>query len=155
MQTHAHQEHLVLARAKFTPVVRALDRLAQNIRQEHGAAAVLEQRGPMQQTAQNAYAVRYALGHADEAQLSLTFYVVGEEADLILLQGQERSSPRDARADPGQVDQHVYRLERIEEIEKAVQEKVLAHLRSQLSMGRRRWRQGGQPAAGDRQPWGT
>ena len=68
--------------------------------------------------------------------MSLTFYVVGDEADLILLQGQEQSSPRDIRADPGQVDQHVYRLERVEEIKEAVQEKVVAHLRSQPSMAR-------------------
>jgi hypothetical protein len=84
----------------------------------------------MQQTAQNAYAVRYSLQYPDEAQLSLTFIVVGEDADLLLMQRHEPSGHRDIRADPGQVDQRVYRLGAIEEIKAAVQQKIAAHLRA-------------------------
>ena len=85
----------------------------------------------MHKVAENAYTVRYSLRRPDEVRLSLTFTVVGENADLILVQGHERFGPRDIRANPGQVDQHVYRLEQIDEIKHAVQEKILAHLRSQ------------------------
>jgi hypothetical protein len=56
--------------------------------------------------------------------------VTGEEAELVLLQSQERAGPQDIRANPGQVDQRVYRLESIDEIKEAVQEKIATHLRS-------------------------
>ena len=131
MPTKGDHGHLALARAKFKPVARVLDRLAKDLEKEHGRSAVL-QRNPMQQTAQNACEVHYSLRHPDEVRLSLTFLVVGDNADLILLQGQERSSPRDIKADPGQIDQQVYRLERIDEIKEAVPMKVTAHLRRRL-----------------------
>ncbi len=85
----------------------------------------------MHKLAENAYTVRYSLRQPDDVSLSLTFTVVGENADLILVQGHERSGPRDMRANPGQVDQHVHRLEQIDEIKHAVKEKILAHLRRQ------------------------
>ena len=132
MQTNVAQERLAVARAKFEPVARVLDHLVKDLEKEHGRSAVLERRGPMQPTAQNAYTVRYSLRYPDEVRLSLTFTLVGENADLMLLQGHERSGSRDIKANPGQVDQHVYRLERIDEIEAAVQGKVIAHLRNRV-----------------------
>jgi hypothetical protein len=66
----------------------------------------------MEQTAQNAYSVRYSLRHTDDTRLALTFIVTGEEANLLLLEAQERSGPQDIRANPGRVDQRVYRLGR-------------------------------------------
>ena len=130
MRANVDQSRLALAKAKFEPVARALGRVCEDIKKEHGRSAVLERSGAMQQTAQNAYAVRYSLRHSDEAQLSLTFMVVGENADLILMQGHEGSGPGDLRADPGQVDQRVYRLEKIDEIKAAVREKITAHIRA-------------------------
>ena len=124
---------LALARAKFEPVARVLDQLAKDIEKEHGQSAVLEQRSSMEPTAQNAYEVRYSLRHSDDVRFALTFIVTGEEANLILLQSQERLGPKDIRSDPGQVDQHVYRLEKADEIKQAVQEKINAHLRSRGS----------------------
>ena len=121
---------LALARVKFEPVAQVLDRLAKDLEKEHGRAAVLEQRGPLQQMAESAYTVRYSLRHRGEVRLSLTFIVVGEDADLILLQGQEPSGPRDIRANPGQVDQQVYRLKKIDELKEAVQEKIVTRLES-------------------------
>ena len=50
-----------------------------------------------------------------------------------LLQCEERSDPRDTRANPGQVDQHVYRLEKIDEIKKAVEQTMSAHLQTRES----------------------
>src|ERR671912_1080204 len=120
---------LGLAKAKFVPVAQALDVIAKDIKTKHGRLAVLKPRGAMHKLAENAYTVRYSLRQPDDVRLSLTFTVVGENADLILVQGHERSGPRDIRANPGQVDQHVYRLEQIDEIKHAVQEKILAHLR--------------------------
>ena len=122
---------LGLAQAKFLPVAQALDGIAKDIKTKHGRSAVLKPRDAMHKLAENAYTVRYSLRQPDEASLSLTFTVVGENADLLLVQGHERSGPRDTRANPGKVDQHVYRLEQIDEIKHAVQEKILAHLRSQ------------------------
>lgn len=128
MKSHTDHDHLARARAKFEPVARALNRLAKDIKKEHGRSAVLEQRTPVEPMAQNACSVRYSLRHPGEDRLSLTFIVTGEDADLLLLQGQERSGPQDIRSNPGQVDQRVYRLEQIDEIKEAVQAKIVAHL---------------------------
>ena len=136
MQTSVDHGRLAFARAKFEPVARVLDQLAEDIGRNHGRSAVLEQRSPMQQTAKNAYAVRYSLRHPDDVRLSLTFILIGENADLILLQGHERSGPRDVRANPGQVDQRVYRLEKVEEIKEAVQGKIIEHLRGRANSGK-------------------
>ena len=122
---------LGLAKAKFVPVAQVLDGIAKDIEKEHGGSAVLKRRGAMHKLAENAYTVRHSLRQPDEVRLSLTFTVVGENANLILVQGHERSGPRDIRANPGQIDQHVYRLEQVDEIKHAVQEKILAHLRRQ------------------------
>ena len=121
---------LGLAQAKFLPVAQVLDGIAKDIEKVHGRSAVLKPRGAMHKLAENAYTVRYSLRQPDEVRLSLTFTVVGENADLLLVQSHERSDPSDTRASPGQVDQHVYRLERIDEIKHAVQQKILARLRS-------------------------
>jgi hypothetical protein len=64
----------------------------------------------------------------DDDRLSLTFTLAGEEADKILFQGHERSSPRDVSANPGQVDQHVYQLDELADLMRAVQKKVAIHL---------------------------
>ena len=130
MRTNIDHGRLARAQARFEPVARALDGLAKDIEREHGRSAVLEQKSPMAPTAQNAYAVRYSLRHPDQVRFALTFIVTGEDADLLLLQSQERSGLQDNRSDPGQVDQHVYRLEKVDEIKQAVQEKIAAHLRS-------------------------
>ena len=129
MKTHADHGHLARARARFEPVAQALTRLAKDIEREHGRSAVLEQRTPMEPTAQNACAVRYSLRHPDEARLSLTFIVVGDEADCVLLQAQERLGPSDKRTNPGQVDQHLYGVEELDDIKAAVREKISAHLK--------------------------
>ena len=135
MQTNVDHGRLARARAKFEPVTQMLNHLAKHIEQDHGGSAVLKQRCPMEPTAQNAYAVRYSLRHPDDTRLALTFIVTGEEADLLLLQAQERSGPQDIRAHPGQIDQRVYRLEKVEEIKQAVQEKIIAHLRTRHARG--------------------
>src|ERR671911_1814554 len=83
MRTNVDQSRLSLARANFKPIARVLDRLSEDVEKEHGPSAVLKRRGAMQQTAQNAYAVRYSLRYPDEARLSLTFTVVGVDADLL------------------------------------------------------------------------
>jgi hypothetical protein len=135
MQTNVDHRQLALARAKFEPVAQALDHLAQDIKRDHGRSAVLKQRCPMEATARNAYAVRYSLRHPHDFGFALTFIVTGEDADLLLLQAQEYSGEQDLRANPGQVDQRVYRLEKIDEIKKAVREKISAHLRTIQAQG--------------------
>ncbi len=126
----ADNDRLGLAREKFMPVAQVLDSIVRDIEREHGRSVVLTPRDAMHKLAENAYTVQYSLHQPDDARLSLTFTVVGESADLLLVQGQERSGSSDVRANPGQVDQHVYRLEQIDEIKLAVRDKILAHLRS-------------------------
>ena len=130
MPTKADHERPALAQAKFKPVARVLDHLSEDLRKEYGQPAALSRRGGMEQTAHNAFAVRYALRQPNESQLSLTFRIVGDDADLLLLERHERSSPRDITADPGRVDQRVYRLGEVEEIKAAVKEKIVDHLRA-------------------------
>lgn len=130
MQTNVDHGRLALARAKFEPVAQVLHRVAKDIEKDHGRSAVLEQRGPMQQMAQNVCAVRYSLRHPDDVRFALTFIVMGEDADLLLLQAQERAGPPDIRTNPGKIDQRVYRLEMVEDIKQAVQEKIISHLRT-------------------------
>jgi hypothetical protein len=128
MQTNVDHGRLALARAKFEPVARVLDEIAKNIEKEYGRSAVLKQRSRMAVTARNVYAVRYSLRHPDEVRFALTFIVTGENADLLLMQTKERSGPEDVRAHPGQTDPRVYRLAKIDEVKKAVQGKISAHL---------------------------
>lgn len=136
MHTNVDQGRLTLARAKFEPVARVLDRLARGIETDHGRSATLKQRGPMEPAAQNAFTVRYTLGYPDEVRFALTFVVTGDDADLLLVQTQQHTGPKDVMADPGQVDQRVYRLEKIDEIRRAVQEKISTHLRSREAWAR-------------------
>ena len=129
---HTKSDHGRLARAqtKFDPVARVLERLSTDLNKEYGRSAVLKPRGSMQQTAGNVYEVQYALREPQEASLSLTFMVVGDDADLLLLKQHEKSGPDDHRSDPGQVDQRVYRLGEVETIKAAVKEKIIDHLRA-------------------------
>jgi hypothetical protein len=135
MQTNVEQGRLALARVRFAPVACMLDSLAEDIEREHGPSAVLEQKGPMEPMAQNVCSVRYSLRHPNDGQLALTFVVTGEAADLLLLQAQEQSGFRDTKADPGSVDQYVYRVEEVEDVKRAVQEKIRAHLRTRGAQG--------------------
>jgi hypothetical protein len=135
MQTNVHHGRLALAQANFEPLAKVLDHLAKEIRKDHGGSAELKQRSPMKPTAQNAYAVRYSLRHPDNVRFALTFLVTGEDADLLLVQAQERFGSEDSRAHPGQVDQHVYRLAEIDAIKQAVQDKIRFHLRTRQARG--------------------
>ena len=135
MQTNVEQGRLAVARVRFAAVASMLDRLAEDIKKEHGPSAVLEQKGPMEPIAQNVCSVRYSLRHPNDGQLALTFVVTGDSADLLLLQAQEQSGPEDIRVNPGPVDQHVYRVEEIDGIKQAVQEKIRAHLRTRGAQG--------------------
>ena len=138
MRTNFDHGRLARAQARFEPVARVLDQLAQDIEREHGRSAVLEQKSPMEPAAQNVYEVRYLLRQPNDVRFALTFIVTGEDTDLLLLRAQERADLQDNRSDPGQVDQHVYRLEKIDEIKEAVQELIVAHLQSRRGYTRHR-----------------
>ena len=130
MHTKSDRGRLARAQTKFDPVARVLERLSTDLKKEYGRSAVLKPRGSMQQTAGNVCEVQYTLREPQGANLSLTFMVVGDDADLLLLQRQAQSGPDDSRADPGQVDQRVYRLGEVETIKAAVKEKIIDHLRA-------------------------
>jgi hypothetical protein len=127
MQTAGNHAHLALARTKFKPFARVLNEVSKDFERDYGRSAVLQQKSPMRQVGQSTCAVQYALLNRAEDRLSLTFIVVGDEADCVLLQHQERSG---ALADPGQIDQRVYELEKLDEIKTAVRERISAHLRT-------------------------
>lgn len=128
--TDNNDTRLALARSNVKPIVRFLDRMRQVIAEDYGEDAQLEPRGELQPAAQNAYEIRYSLRHPDDARLALTFIVTGENADIVLLEGHERSEPRNLSANPGQVDQHAYRLHEIEALKNAVRAKIVDHLRA-------------------------
>jgi hypothetical protein len=136
MHTNIDQRRLALARARFEPLARVLDRLATEIRNDHGQFATLEQRSPMEPTARNAFTVRYSVRHPDNDRFALAFVVTGDDADLLLVQTQQHTGPKDVMADPGQVDQRVYRLEKIDEISKVIQDKISAHLQTRETRSR-------------------
>jgi hypothetical protein len=137
MHTKVDQRRLAVARAKFEPLARALDRLAKDIGSDRGRSAALEQRSPMEPTAQNAFTVRYSLRHPDNDRFALTFVVTGDDADLLLIQAQQHSGSRDVKTNPGPVDQRVYHLENVAEIRRVIQEKISTHLRSREAQVRR------------------
>ena len=126
------ESRLALARSNFEPIRCFLDRMGALIAGIYENSAELGPIGEMQPTAQNAYEVRYSLCHADDARLGLTFILTGDHADLILLQGHERLGPRNLNANPGQFDQHAYRLDELEELKDAIRVKILAHLAAAL-----------------------
>ena len=130
MPTEVDQDRLALAQAKFEPVARVLDHLSRDIEKEHGRPAALKRRAAIEQTAQNAFAVRYSLRQPEEARLSLTFRIVGDDADLLLLEGHERSDPQDVRVDAGRVAEGVYRFGEGEEIKWGVRGRVVDDLRA-------------------------
>src|SRR5829696_9248026 len=65
------------------------------------------------------YEVTYSIPHSEDAPLSLTFIVTGDDADTILIQGRQRSTAGEVNAAPGQLDQRVYRLDRLNELKEA------------------------------------
>src|SRR5688500_4907532 len=81
----AIRSQLQLASAKFEPVSKKLAR-------EYGPSTALQRRGGMQPTALNTFEVRYSIPYPEEAPLSLTFIVTGENADTILIQGRQGSA---------------------------------------------------------------
>ena len=128
MHTTGDHAHLALARARFKRVARALNEVSKDVKRDLGRSAVLQQETPMQQISQSASRVQYVLPNADQDRLSITFIIVGDEADCVLLQHHDSGVP-ESSANPGQFDQQVYRLDRVDEIKQAVREKISAYLR--------------------------
>ena len=116
-------------------IERVLDHVGRVIADRHGRPPAFQRRD-VKQTARNTYDVEYLMGGYG-SQLSLRFIVTGERADLVLFQSREKREQADAK-DPGEVDQHVYRLEEIDHLKQAVEDKVVSHLLSRtLGRGRR------------------
>ena len=65
-----------------------------------------------------------------KSQLSLRFIVTGENADLVLFQIREKPKQADSKECPGEIDQHVYRLEEMDHLKEVVEDKVVSHLLS-------------------------
>ena len=116
---------VTLARTKFEPLRRFLDHLSRVIVRKYDQHACLEEQG-FQETARNTYDVRYSLGRAGNDRLSFNFILTGDNADLVLLQDNEPVAGETRR----QVDQRVYRLDQIDDLKRAVQDKVISHLKN-------------------------
>jgi len=116
---------LTAAQNNFQPVGKFLDRIARVIAAEYGCS--LERRD-VEQAAGNAFEVRYSLHDECAYRLSLTFLVVGEDADELLFQSHERSGTRDLRSNPAEFDQHVYRLHTLDPLKAVIREKVIDYL---------------------------
>jgi len=124
----AIRSKLQLASANFEPVQQFLDRMSETLTRHYGASTALERRGGMQPTALNTFEVTYSIPHSEDAPLSLTFIVTGDDADTILIQGRQRSTAGEVNAEPGQLDQRVYRLDRLNELKEALRARIIGHL---------------------------
>jgi hypothetical protein len=131
----AIRSQLQLASANFEPVEHFLDGMSETLEREYGPRTALQRQGGMQATALNTFEVQYSIPHPEDAPLSLTFIVTGENADTILLQGCQRSPVGEVGADRGQLDQRVYRLDRLGELKQALRERIIGHLTSQSRAG--------------------
>jgi hypothetical protein len=120
-----NESRLERASAKFEPLRRFLDHLSRVIVRNYDRHATLEQQD-IQETARNTYDVRYSLHCAGRDRLSLGFILTGDNANLVLLQDNQPGSEENA----GPVDQRVYRLDQIEDLKAAVEEKVISHLKA-------------------------
>ena len=110
-------------------IERVLDHLGRTIADKHGRAPAVERRD-VKQTARNTYDVEYLLRGYRNRQLSLRFIVTGENADLVLLQSRGRFQADDPKQYPGEIDQHVYRLEEMDHLKQVVEAKIVSHLLS-------------------------
>ena len=119
------ESRLERANAKFEPVRLFLDYLSRGIVRKYDQHATLEQQD-VQETARDTYDVRYSLRWGGEDRLSLDFILTGDNADLVLLQDNQPGAPERV----GQVDQRVYRLDQIDDLKAAVEEKVISQLKA-------------------------
>jgi hypothetical protein len=110
-------------------IERVLDHVGRAIADRHGRTPAFQRRD-VKQTARNTYDVEYLMGWYG-SQLSLRFIVTGENADLVLFQSRERREQADPK-EPGEVDQHVYRLEEMDHLKQVVEDKIVSHLFSKL-----------------------
>ena len=120
-----NESGLKRARANFEPLRRFIDNLSQVIVRKYDRHASLKQQG-IHETARNTYDVRYSLRSRGMDRLSLDFILTGDNADLVLLQDNEPVAGETRR----QVDQRVYRLDQIDDLKRAVQDKVISHLKN-------------------------
>ncbi len=119
------ESRLERASAKFEPVRLFLDYLSQGIVRKYDQHATLEQQD-IQETARDTYDVRYLLRRGGEDRLSLDFILTGDNANLVLLQDNQPGVPERV----GRVDQRVYRLDQIDDLKAAVEEKVISQLKA-------------------------
>ena len=120
----SNESRLKRASAKFEPLRVFLDNLSRGTVRKYDRHASLKQQN-IQETARNTYDVRYSLSHAGRERLSLDFILTGDNADLVLLQDNQPGA-----REVGQVDQRVYRLDQIDDLKAAVEEKVISRLKA-------------------------
>ena len=121
----SNESRLERASAKFEPLRVFLDNLSRGTVRKYDRHATLEQQD-IQETARDTYDVRYSLRSRGMDRLSLDFILTGDNADLVLLQDSQTGTHKRA----GQVDQRVYRLDRIDDLKAAVEEKVISYLKA-------------------------
>ena len=106
-------------------IERVLNHVGRVIADKHGRTPAFERRD-VKQTARNTYDVEYLMRGHGKSQLSLRFIVTGENADLVLFQSREKPKQADPKEYPGEIDQHVYRLEEMDHLKEVVEDKVRA-----------------------------
>ena len=110
-------------------IERVLNHVGRVIADKHGRTPALERRD-VKQTARNTFDVEYRLRNSRNGQLSLPFIVTGRNADLVLFQSREKPEQAKAKDYPGEIDQRVYRLEEVEQLNEVVKDKIVSHLSS-------------------------
>jgi uncharacterized protein YfcZ (UPF0381/DUF406 family) len=118
-----------LAREHSKCIERVLNRVGRVIADRQGRTPAFERRH-VKQTARNTYDIEYLMRDDGKSQLSLRFIVTGENADLVLFQIREKPKQADSKEYPGEIDQHVYRVEEMDHLKEVVEDKVVSHLLS-------------------------
>jgi hypothetical protein len=108
-------------------IERVLNHVGRVIANKHGQTPALERRDA-KQTARNTFDIEYRLLNSRNGQLSLRFIVTGRNADLVLFQSREKPEQAKAKDYPGEIDQRVYRLEEVEQLNDVVKDKIVSHL---------------------------
>lgn len=126
-----NEAHLAAARANFQPLEELFRLLNEVAVEGHGRAYEVERESEMRSVAHGTCDVVYAVRHPSEKRLLIRFTMVGENADRILFQVQQRSSDGNEETGAGAVDPHVYRLGEMDELKKVVRNRIVVFLAKQ------------------------
>lgn len=118
------EAHLARARANFEPIAACLEQIRSEGALGQGVGCELGLKDAMRFVAANTCDVLYAVRHPSGRSMLLRFTMVGEGADRVLFQVQQRSSEGEEVVNGGVVDPHVYHLNEVDDLAKAIRTRI-------------------------------